>query len=66
LALCSQPLLLLKALLTLDFPVLPLRKPALHLALPVILALKKVLKETTHLSAVSTSVLVFLLQIFSA
>jgi hypothetical protein len=34
LVLCSQPLLLLKALLTLDFPVVPLRKPALRLEPP--------------------------------
>jgi hypothetical protein len=64
LALRSQPLLLIKALLTLDFPVVPLRKPALHLALPVTLPLKKN-PQNTDVYPVSTSVLVLLLQIFS-
>jgi hypothetical protein len=54
----ALPLLLLKAHLTLDdFPVVLLRKPALHLALPMILPLKRnqIRMVALPLAAVSTS-----------
>jgi hypothetical protein len=53
----ALPLLLLKAHLTLHFPVVLLRKPALHLALPMILPLKRnqIRMVALPLAAVSTS-----------
>ena len=67
LAVRSQPLLLLKALLTLDLPVMLLLKTTLHLALPVVLLLKanpQPKMVALPVEAVSSSVLVLSSSIF--